>query len=418
MNSPATRSRRESDEPTHTPLMAGCDLEKLLQHLPGVFFQYRMHPDGRHTFPYVSRDLQDLLDVPPAAAVSDAAAILSRIHPDDLAAVVVTMTDAAERLHTWQLQFRMFDGSGCECWIEVAAAPAELPDGTLLWSGYARNVNERKQLEEALREAQEDLIRLSEERTQRLLEANTRLSALNDEIKAEIKERIQLEKTLQESYDLLSSLAADLVRSEERERRRIAAELHDDVVQHLALGKLRLDHGLKNGAPATDLLEELSLVMVKTMQQIREICNDLSPPVLYDFGLPKALQSLGDGLIQKSVPHMKVRYELDDMELPDSTQVFLYQTARELLVNAIKHARAGHLRIVLKRQDALIRLVVEDDGAGFPAGSKPGFGLSKIQQRVLFHKGTLSIASPPGGKTAVTVEIPATSSKSGPQGPR
>ncbi|HEX2966615.1 MAG TPA: ATP-binding protein, partial [Syntrophorhabdaceae bacterium] len=287
-----------------------------------------------------------------------------------------------------------------------AASPEKLGDGTVLWSGYAREVNERKLLEEQLREAHEDLIRLSEKRTQRLLEANDRLSTLNDEIKNEIKERIKLEKNLKDSYELLSSLAGNLVRSEDRERRRIAVELHDNVVQHLALGKLRLDVGLNKGTPSTELLQEQSRLMVEAMQQIREICNDLSPPVLYDFGLAKALKNMGDNLAQKTMPHLNLEYDLEDLHLPDYAKAFLYQTARELIINAIKHAQASRLRVTLRKNHRTIRLTIEDDGIGFTRGMRQGFGLINIQQRTLFHKGRLSIDSSADMNTVVTVEIP------------
>lgn len=392
----------------------GRSLRSLLRYLPSVLFQYRNHLDGSHSFPYVSPGIEPLLQLSPTEVTNNARSVLSRIHPGDVRTVIASMRDAREKLGTWQLQFRMTAKDGSDFWIEVAATPEKVQDGSLRWNGFAREANETKMLEEDLRAAQEDLIRLSEERTQRLVEANERLSALNEEIKVEIKERIKLEKNLKESYELLSSLAGNLVRSEERERRRIASELHDNVVQHLALGKLRLELGLNKGLPFTELLHEQSHLMLEAMQQIREICNDLSPPVLYDFGLAKALKSLGTNLAQKTMPHLDLQYELEDLNLPDYAQAFLYQTARELVINAIKHAKASQLRVTLRKTPTAIRLTVEDDGVGFALGSKPGFGLANIQQRTLFHKGKLLLTSSPDMNTVVAVEIPAPSYREGP----
>uniref|UniRef100_C6E835 PAS/PAC sensor signal transduction histidine kinase n=1 Tax=Geobacter sp. (strain M21) TaxID=443144 RepID=C6E835_GEOSM len=401
-----------------TGALAARQLQSLLRHVPVVLFQYQKHNDGRHSFPYVSETLTQIFHLGPCEATTEASDFFSLLHPDDIGIVTASIADSAANLSLWQQEFRIVIER--EHWIEAAATPVMINDGSCLWSGYAREINERKVLEQDLREVQEDLMRMTEERTNKLVEANTKLCALNQEIKEEINQRIRLENSLKESYELLSLLAANLVFSEERERRRIATELHDDVVQHLALCKLRLDMELKDGAPSRVLQEELVGELVRTMQQIRRICYDLSPPVLYDFGLPNALQNLGETMTQATGLQFRFQNGLKKLELPNHIRTVLYQTAKELLANVMKHAMASNVSVALTKSEELIRLSVTDDGVGFPSLGKKGFGLSHIQQRVAFLKGNLSISSGPGRKTVVAVEIPATpaSSANTPPSPR
>ncbi|WP_026841971.1 sensor histidine kinase [Citrifermentans bremense] len=380
-------------------------LHNLLQHVPVVLFQYQKHGDGRHSFPYISDGFTKLFHVRSCKAPTDASGFFSKLHCDDVGIVIASLADSAENLSLWQQEFRI--KMERQYWIEAAATPILLKDGSCLWSGYAREISERKVLEQDLRKAKEDLMRLIEERTHKLTKANTQLHALNQEIREEIDQRVKLEKSLKESYELLSLLAANLVFSEERERRRIATELHDDVVQHLALCKLRLDMGLKDGTPSRVLQEELVGELVRTMQQIRRICYDLSPPVLYDFGILKALQNLGETMTQAAALQFSFQHDQEKLELPNHICTVLYQTAKELLTNVIKHATASQILVTITKSDELVRLSVTDDGVGFLSSCKKGFGLSHIQQRVAFLKGNLSISSGPDKKTVVTVEIPA-----------
>ena len=374
--------------------------------IPGAMYQYQLFPGGGHHIPYASEKIFDIFGVTPEEATSNPTVIFSFVHHEDRDALVASINESA-RLHTpWQRVFRVVSPCQKLRWVEAEATLEKLKEGGTLFHCFARDVSERKILEEDLRLAQEALMTLVEERTNKLQAANRKLVSLNKEVQEEILERINLQAKLKESYDLLSLLTADLVLSEERERRRIAVELHDNVVQYLALGKLRLDMTLKDGIPPPDLLETLLALIVGAIQQIRQICNDLSPPLLYDLGLTHAIQSLGERLGREHHFCFALKTNFEKVDLSEHLRTVLYQTASELLINVVKHAHAKKVIVQLQNKLGTARLTVIDDGVGFPQPGAKGFGLSHVQQRIDFLKGTMTIISAPGRKTVIAVVVP------------
>lgn len=381
-------------------------LDRFSRCVPVVVYQYQSLPDGSHSIPFISHRIIDLLGVTPDEAMSDADAVIKLIHPLDRNTIAVSIRESARDVTPWYGEFRVILPDQAIRWIEAEATLQQLEDGGCLWYGYAKDVTERVLLEHDLRETQEKLLQIIEERTDKLLHTNKELAALNKEAQEEIIERIKLESKLKQSHELLSLLATDLVLSEERERRRIAVELHDDVVQHLALGKLRLDMTVEDGEPPSDLLKAVTELIANTMQQVRRICNDLSPPLLYDLGLPHAIESLGERLAHEHRFRFTLKGGLGKNALSDHLRTVLYQTARELMVNVVKHANAKNLLVQLGTKRGAAQLKVIDDGVGFGPSVQKGFGLTHIQQRIEFLKGRLTVASTVKGKTVVRVVVP------------
>jgi len=380
-------------------LCASCEHSvNLSREIPLLIYQYQLLPDGSHSIPYVNERIIDLLEVTPEEAMSDPAAIFDLVHPQDRNFLVASIRESARSLTPWLGEFRVVLPEQQTRWLEAEAALQQLENGGVLWSGYARDVTERKALEQELWNAQEELAQL--------VERNDELTNLYKEVQKEVLERIKLEQKLKDSYELLSLLAIDLVLSEERERRRIAIELHDDVVQYLALGKLRLDMLSQDIVQTPDLLEALTELIVSAMQQIRRICNDLSPPLLYDLGLAQAVESFGEQLAKEHRFRFILEGSIENSTLPDHLRTVLYQTARELLINVVKHAKASNVIVLLQSTAELVQLTVIDNGVGFPPSRIKGFGLSHVQQRIEFLKGKFSIISLPGRKTLVTVAVP------------
>lgn len=380
-------------------LCASCEHSvNLSREIPLLIYQYQLLPDGSHSIPYVNERIIDVLEVTPEEAMCDPAAIFDLVHPQDRNILIASIRESARSLTPWLGEFRVVLPEQQTRWLEAEAALQQLENGGVLWSGYARDVTERKALEQELWNAQEELAQL--------VETNVELSNLYKEVQKEVLERIKLEQKLKDSYELLSLLAIDLVLSEERERRRIAIELHDDVVQYLALGKLRLDMMSQDIVPTPDLLEALTELIVSAMQQIRRICNDLSPPLLYDLGLSQAVESFGEHLAKEHRFRFILKGSIENSTLPDHLRTVLYQTARELLINVVKHAKASNVIVLLQSTAELVQLTVIDNGVGFPPSRIKGFGLSHVQQRIEFLKGTFSVTSLPGRKTLVTVAVP------------
>ncbi len=204
----------------------------------------------------------------------------------------------------------------------------------------------------------------------------------------------------------LRSLSSQLSLTEERERRRIATELHDRIGHALTNASMRLSR-LRNPAvsenDAKRLTDEVHGLIEQSIQDTQTLTFELSPPILYDLGLEAAIDWLAE---QTQSQHGITVNCVDDMSakpIDESLRVLLFQAARELLFNVVKHARASQATISISREGEYLSVTIEDDGVGFnPArarhrqGRKGGFGLFSIQERLAHQGGRLEIHSEPG----------------------
>lgn len=223
-----------------------------------------------------------------------------------------------------------------------------------------------------------------------------------------------LERQVAERTASLRRLAAEVCLAEERERRRIAEDLHDHLGQALALLKIRLRElrgdavfGGHGGA-----LDELVSLADEAIRYTRGLTFDLSPPILYELGLGPALEWLGEDTARRHGLKVKVR-DRDRPALPDDLKVMLWKSARELLHNVVKHAQARQVSVTLTARDGRVSVEVVDDGRGFDpvqarrdAGER--FGLFSIEERLRQLGGDLALETAPGRGTRVrlTAAIP------------
>jgi two-component system sensor histidine kinase/response regulator len=228
-----------------------------------------------------------------------------------------------------------------------------------------------------------------------------------EELRNEIAQRKRTERALQASQDKLSALTDELSLTEERERRRIALALHDQVVQKLALGKLKLDQSVKRGiVPAVAVVFDLQGILDSSMRDLRNLSTDLSPPLLYEIGLRSAIEHFGERLAEDHGFSFVISGH-EALELREDFRVTLFQMARELLINMVKHARAATANVLIAMKEGSVALEVQDDGAGFDLLTcREGFGLAYIRQRVAFLGGTMRVFTALGMGTSVIIDIP------------
>ncbi|MDP1827671.1 MAG: CheR family methyltransferase [Archangium sp.] len=211
----------------------------------------------------------------------------------------------------------------------------------------------------------------------------------------------------------LQEMAFDAALVEERERRKLAADLHDNIGQTLALAQLRLKaaQGKVEGDPARDLAEGIRLIGV-ALTDTRELTFELSPPVLYDLGLPAAVAWLGDQLEAQHHLHVTVEADQPFEKVEDETAALLFRAVRELLTNVIKHAKTPNARVALHRRDSTLTVTVEDHGTGFdPARLKnyeaaKGFGLFSVREQMTRLGGTFEATSSPAQGTKIVLQVP------------
>jgi len=220
------------------------------------------------------------------------------------------------------------------------------------------------------------------------------------------------EADVQRHQERLQAMAAELMMAEERERRRIATVLHDAVVQNLALSKLKVDALRRQTHDgAHERLGEVYELIDKSIAHTRTLTAELSPPVLYELGLPPAVQWLGDRLRADHGISFELVAPDQWRPTPEQTRVVLFQAIRELLVNVAKHAGASKCRVTLARADDVVTVQVEDNGRGFTPISTAnygagGLGLFNIRQRLEHLGGGLELSTHPGAGTTVTLVVP------------
>ncbi len=224
-----------------------------------------------------------------------------------------------------------------------------------------------------------------------------------------------MEQKLIEYHNKVNSMAIEVSLAEERERNRIASELHDQVGPNLLLGKLKIDQ-LQARFPGTDSeedFEEIKEFINKSIQDIRSLTFQLRPPILANAGLEAALRWLGQEFEQQHGIRVRVRHDDAPLALEYGISVTLFQSVRELLLNVVKHASARNICITLDVNPGTLVVIVEDDGIGFSlphdhAVHSNSFGFFNIQQKIKYHGGHMHIDSVPGRGTRVFITMPFT----------
>jgi len=226
----------------------------------------------------------------------------------------------------------------------------------------------------------------------------------------DITERKQAEQKILESQQKLREMAFELQMAEDRERARIAGELHDRVGQRLLLGKMKLD---MLSEAATDNLDEIAGLIEDSIQDIRSLTFQLRPPLLATAGLVEAVTWLCSELRDDYGLEAEV---LDDQRpKPFKYEVLsvLYQAVRELLLNVVKHAGINQARLILKCLGDSLYITVADEGCGFnPTETRMrktktgGYGLFNLQQRIEYLSGRFEYETAPGKGTRATIIFP------------
>ena len=225
----------------------------------------------------------------------------------------------------------------------------------------------------------------------------------------------ELESRVRERTEQLTSLAAELSLAEERERRRIATELHDQVGQSLILSKIKLD-SLSCSLPSESfgkLVGEIREYLNQSIEEIRSLTFQLSPPLLYEVGFEAAVEWLGEEFEEKYGFQVEFKDDGSKKPLNEETSVALYQMVRELLLNIAKHSKAKKVRISVAKVSDKIKIIVADDGSGFDrtknmwhGNKKRGFGLFNIRHRIEYMGGELAIESEIEQGTRVSLLFP------------
>lgn len=199
-----------------------------------------------------------------------------------------------------------------------------------------------------------------------------------------------------------SSAALD---AQEKERARIARDLHDEVNQSLTGLLLRLEAVRSHASPELAAeLTEIRGVANQAMEELLALSRHLRPTALDDLGLKAALAGHVEAIGRQTDLEATFRFEGSFTDLAAEAQLVTYRIAQEAISNAIQHAGADRLEVTLRRIGEGVDLQVLDNGAGIN-GSAPGHGISGMRERAMLAGGHLDLRSTPGQGTTVSLRI-------------
>ena len=329
--------------------------------------------------------------------------------PDELLRIESELNRLSPTNPVVVIENRVYDAAGDIRWMQFINRGFFNDEGGLLETqAVGRDITRLKESEMLLANLNEQLEQQVAERTEELILLNTSLIR-------EIEERFIIEQEVHRQQQRLKEMGQELAMAEERERDRIAAQLHDQVSQRLVLARMKVEAlGRKQVIPHLEQAAEgVCDLLDQTIQDTRSLAAQIRPPLLAGAGLEAAVAWLGEELHEQ----YGLRLVLYDDHQPKTVEydirALIFQAIRELLINVAKHAAVFQAEVELRRGGDHLVVTVTDAGAGFdPRETLPrkarsgGFGLANIRKKLESLGGTLRVESHPGGGTKATITMP------------
>ncbi|MCB1156338.1 MAG: sensor histidine kinase [Leptospiraceae bacterium] len=207
----------------------------------------------------------------------------------------------------------------------------------------------------------------------------------------------------------VSNLHSRLLELQEKERQRLARELHDGVGQIVLAAKLNFISYQNDPIKFKDRFQTGMSLIDRASQELREIYKDLYPSTLSELGLETAIRSFVRDFLELKNTNASLNIHLSE-KLPMIIEVNLFRIIQEVITNIVKHANATKVVLNLNHKKNIIHLMIKDDGIGFDESKarlkKDSFGLENIRRRIDDLDGNLVINSVPGKGTAYEIQIP------------
>lgn len=199
----------------------------------------------------------------------------------------------------------------------------------------------------------------------------------------------------EKELDYKNSLLANTIEVQERERKRIAKDLHDDIGSKLSIVNLNINL-LKDSVESNEqlevILDHIESSLELSIEQTRSISHDLYPPILEKFGIQSAIESLAREITRTGVIKVNLLIDNEWKQFNKSEELHLYRIFQELTHNTIKHANASEIMISSKMEDGKLELEYKDNGKGISANGKvTGLGMSSIETRINILKGEMEV---------------------------
>jgi len=334
-------------------------LEAITNNVPGVVFQYKLHPDGTDELNYVSQGAKEVWGISPEALQGNNNLVWNNIniHDEDLKEVQQSIKESAQSLSGWNKEWRYIMPDGEVRWHNGIGIPHEQDDGTIVWDSIIIDITDKKQIQE--------------------------------------------------------KIVKSVLEGEDRERKRIAHELHDGLGQYLVAASMNFQSVKQDvGRLPEKRQKQFDTGMShlkKALSETRSIAHNLMPKSITDYGLIIAIKNLLQDLRDSTDINVTFECNCEDLELTNQTEVNIYRILQESISNAVRHSECSNVSIGLNKNNNTLHLTIEDDGIGMNLEEKSpekGLGLKSIDTRVQNLNGRWDIESEPGKGTKTHIKIP------------
>lgn len=338
----------------------------LAANLPGMVFNLRRDADGHFRFLYASEGCQRIFGLRPHQILDDADAFFDAFEPEERLALAAALDISAATETPLRWTGKLRDRSR-GYWVDLSSAPLRTEDAAVIWQGIATNITGSKEIEAELRASRKQLAELS----------------------------FHLETAL------------------EKERERIARDIHDELGSILV--RLKIEVALLAGklpsAPANlrEKAQSIEGLLDQSLETAQRVSRQLRPGILKEFGLAEAIRCQGEDFTHSTGIHCRTQCDDEGAESDPETSLALFRIVQEALTNVAKHAHASLVVVRLRREQGRIALEIRDNGRGISEAdmSKPkSFGLRSIRERVHSLAGEFEIAAAEHGGTHILLRVP------------
>ncbi|HZE85700.1 MAG TPA: PAS domain S-box protein [Puia sp.] len=335
-------------------------LRDLIQNVPGVVYQWEENYDGSFGFTYVSPKMEEYFGLSQEQVYNHP----DLLHPDDKKRFRDSIDEANRTEKPWEFEGRLLYPDGSIKWWRGSSVMSMKTEKGRIYNGIIIDITARKNQEKKLEEE-------------------------------EVEKKKEIIKVIMDA--------------QEKERREISSELHDNVNQILTTCKLFLEIARNNPADAR-FIDGCYINIQNVIQEIRNISHNLTPYTLKDLGLAAAIRDIVEKINQsgKLLIRLVSFQNLEEEKISPDIKLALFRIIQEKISNVLKHSQASELKISIDLYGDLVYLKLTDNGQGFDENAvKKGLGLNNIQNRVEYYKGTMRLITAPGQGCELIVELPA-----------
>ncbi len=339
----------------------------IVSNTPGLVYQFLLEENGHVSFPYLSEGCQALLGITAEQLHADSSMFRDLILPEDRLSYDESMSASAGEMKSWNWEGRIWIEEWKDTkWINLRATPRALTGASVQWEGIMTNITQSKVEEEEIK-----------------------------------RSRAQL-----------AELSAHVETVKEKERTRIAREIHDDLGGNLTAIKMALALLTRRLPPdeagLTEKAEYVDSLVDRTIETVHRISGDLRPSIL-DFGLVAAIEWQAREFEKQLGIPCEVSSNKKEIALHLDQATALFRIFQEALTNIAKHAQASRVTVKLIRTNRSVRLEITDNGKGFAVADrlKPkSFGIRGMTERAISLGGNLSVSAAQHGGSVVSIKIP------------